>query len=72
MAPIKRIHTRPNDQLLLRQLHRHCIPKMNDIWYKIHEENKTIFKYNTELNIITLTQVIITYSSLGNMSYHGH
>jgi len=69
MPTAKGIRLHPNQQLLERQLSDTCIPAMTKVWDRLQEENHTIFKYNNELNIITMTQVIISYSAHGNISY---
>tara|TARA_B110000014_G_scaffold118579_1_gene81413 strand:- start:695 stop:1330 length:636 start_codon:yes stop_codon:yes gene_type:complete len=69
MIKVKRTRLYPNQQLLMRQLRQTCIPTMTKVWNMLYEENNAIFKYNTELNIITMTQVIMTYSTHGKLSY---
>jgi len=54
---------------LSKQLKQTVIPAMETVWDALKEEESVIFKYNTELNIITMTQIIVTYSSYGNISY---
>lgn len=64
-------HIEPNEYLLQKQIVSFCIPIMSIVWSSLHQMNQSLFTYKTSLDLISITQVVMSYSSHSNLGYNG-